>query len=115
MDPMKVPGPNTTIRELREWLKYWIEDARERRGEAFDIEAALKVAQTHTLMHVWQGLQREYKGELQAKYGSDPSRCLYCGNSLILYPGTGRYCDICADKFSDGDPYENNGDYEEGE
>jgi len=100
----RVPDGDMTIREFREWLKMWIEKSREEQGESFDIEGALRLAKSRAQYWiVAHKLQSEYSGELKEKFALDPSRCRYCGNSLELYPGMGRYCDICTDKFSDYD------------
>jgi len=106
LDEKRIPNADDTIRDLRDWLKIWIDKSRQERGDEFDIEGALRIADQHTLMHVTHILRSEYRAELQRKYAADPNRCIYCGNDLTAYPGVGRYCDICTDKFQDYEPDE---------
>ena len=109
----EIPADDWTVGELKEWLKAWIESAREERGEAFDIEGALRLTKNRLYTWVYSRIQADYRTELQKKYIRDSSRCRYCGNSLELYPGLGHYCDICADKFMDHEPHETEEEYDD--
>lgn len=99
-----IPADDWTVGELKDWLKAYIEQARQERGDEFDIEAALRITKNRLYTWVMHRVYGDYKSDLQAKFKLDPTRCVYCGNSLELYPGSGRYCDICTDKFSDFGP-----------
>ena len=110
------PRDDWTLAEYRDWLKIWIDKSRQELGEEFNIEGALRLADSRALMHVTHILRSEYRAELKKVYAKDPNRCIYCGNNLDECPGLGRYCDICADKFMDRPvPREDEDFNEEGE
>jgi len=100
---------NSTLAEYRNSMRVLVERYREERGEAFDIEGALMNVKSRIIREIYGPVEEEYRPEIRAKHRADLSACSYCGKSLVLFPGTGQFCDICSDKFRDSDPYEDEG------